>query len=264
MLLEGKKALITGARKGIGRGIAARFAREGADVGIVDIVDDEVTEQTVQMVRDRGRAGSLYIADVSSADGINTAIDAFLADHGRIDILVNNAIMPDQSSPFLEMTEAYWDRMIDLTLKGYFLASQRAAREMVNRGTAGQIVCISSVHAYRAWPNDTAYGVCKAGLRRMVKSIAVDLAGTGITANCIAPGYIDNTLPPQGQDEPERATVQERPFLDSFVPNRRGGVPSDIAKAAVMLCSEYGDYINGETILVDGGMMADGAPNEEQ
>ncbi len=260
MLLEGKKALITGGRKGIGRGIAIMFADEGADVGIADIVDDEETQRTLEMVRERGRKASLHAADVSKTAGINGVFDAFLAEHGRVDIVVNNAIMPDQSSSFLEMTEAYWDRMVDLTLKGYFMVSQRAAREMVKHGSGGRIVCLSSVHGYRAWPADTAYGICKAGLRRMVKSMSVDLAGTGITATCIAPGYIDNRPAPEGQDEFAPRTMEDRPALNSFVGSQRGGVPSDIAKAALVLCSELGDYINGETILVDGGLLAGGVP----
>ena len=260
MLLEGKKALITGARKGIGRGIAVQFADEGADVGIADILDDEETQRTLAMVRERGRKASLYVTDVSRSDTVGPLFDDFLAEHGRVDIVVNNAIMSDQSADFLEMTEEFWDRMVDLTLKGYFMVSQRAAREMVRQGGGGRIVCLSSVHGYRAWPADTAYGICKAGLRRMVKSMAVDLAGTGITANCIAPGYIDNKPAPEGQDEPVPQTIDGRTALAGFVPSQRGGVPSDIAKAALVLCSDLGDYINGETVLVDGGLIAGGTP----
>ena len=264
MLLSGKKALVTGARKGIGRGIAVRFAREGADVGIADIVDDEETRRTIELIEAEGRKSSLHIADVSKTSDISLLFDEFLAEHGRIDILVNNAIMPDQSAVFVEMSEAYWDRMIDLTLKGYFFMSQRAAKEMVKQGASGEkggrIVSLSSVHGYRAWPDDTAYGICKAGLRHMVKSMAVDLAGTGITANCIAPGYIDNKPSPEGLDEPVPQTLEDRPRLRSFVPSHRGGVPSDIAKAALMMCSDLGDYINGETLLVDGGLIAGGTP----
>ncbi len=260
MLLEGKKALITGARKGIGRGIAVKFADEGADIGIADILDDEETQRTLAMVRDRGRKASLYVTDVSRSDAVGPLFSDFLADHGRVDIVVNNAIMSGQSADFLEMTEEFWDRMIDLSLKGYFMVSQRAAREMVRQGGGGRILCLSSVHGYRAWPADTAYGICKAGLRRMVKSMAVDLAGTGITANCIAPGYIDNSPSPEGLDEPVPQTLDDRPQLRAFVPSQRGGVPSDIAKAALMLCSDLGDYINGETLLVDGGLIAGGTP----
>ena len=133
-LLDGKKALVTGARKGIGRGIAVRMAAEGADVGVNDIVDDEVTRQTAALARERGSDASVHIADVSKLPDINAMIDAFLEAHGRIDILVNNAIFPDQSRSLFDTDEAYWDRMMNLSLKGYFFAAQRAAREMVRQG----------------------------------------------------------------------------------------------------------------------------------
>lgn len=264
MLLQGKKVLITGARKGIGRGIAIKFAEEGADVGIADIVDDEQTQRTIEMVRERGNETSFYVTDLSRSDAVDPLYDSFLDDHGRVDIVVNNAIMSGQSADFLEMTEEFWDQMIDLTLKGYFLMSQRGAAEMVKQGGGGRILCLSSVHGYRAWPADTAYGICKAGLKRMVKSMAVDLAGTGITANCIAPGYIDNQPSPNGLDEPVPQSLDDRPKLRDFVPSQRGGVPSDIANAALMLCSDLGDYINGETLLVDGGLIAGGTPSGDE
>ncbi|NQW17027.1 MAG: SDR family oxidoreductase [Chloroflexi bacterium] len=260
MLLEGKKALITGARKGIGRGIAVRFAQEGADVGIADIVDDAETQKTVDLIRAEGRSGELFVADVSTTSGIGSLYERHLEKFGRIDILVNNAIMPDQSAGFIDMTEAYWDRMIDLTLKGYFFMAQRAAQEMVKQGSGGRILSLSSVHGYRAWPNDTAYGICKAGLRRMVQSMSADLAGHGITSNCIAPGYIDNKIPEGDSLESPPMTMEQMPRLVAYVGSHRGGVPSDIAKMAVVLCSELGDYVNGETVLVDGGMIGAGTP----
>ena len=260
MLLEGKKALITGARKGIGRGIAVRFAREGADVGIADIVDDEETQKTVDLIRAEGRSAELFVTDVSKTSQIGSLYDQYLGQFGSIDILVNNAIMPDQSAGFIEMTEAWWDRMIDLTLKGYFFIAQRAAQEMVTQGNGGRILSLSSVHGYRAWADDAAYGICKAGLSRMVKSMSVDLAGHGITSNCIAPGHIDNQLPEDGSLELPPKTMEQLPKLAPYVGSYRGGVPSDIAKMAVVLCSELGDYVNGETILVDGGLIASGTP----
>ncbi len=256
-LLDGKKALVTGARKGIGRGIAVTLAREGADVGVNDIVDDAATRQTAKMVSDLGRKSSVHVADVSKLSEINRIVDAFAKQHGGIDILVNNAIFPDQSRPFFDTDEAYWDRMMDLSLKGYFFAAQAAARHMVKQGRGGRIVSLSSVHAYRAWKNWTAYGVAKAGLKRMAKGMAVDLAGTGITVNCIAPGAINNALTEKGID-PAPYDLSKNPGLKSAVPSQRGGLPSDIANTVVYLCSEMGDYVNGETILVDGGMIASG------
>ncbi len=256
-LLSGKKALVTGARKGIGRGVAIRLAAEGADVGVNDIVDDDVTQEAARLAREHGSKATVHVGDVSNLSGINGVIDGFLSEHGVIDILVNNAIFPGQSVPLFDTDEAYWDSMMDLSLKGYFFAAQRAAREMVEQGTGGSIVCLSSVHAFRAFRNWTAYGIAKAGLRRMVKGLAVDLTGTGINANCIAPGYIDNSLPQAGL-EPQPDDLSGRPGQAERIPAQRGGVPSDIAGAVVFLCSEMGNYVNGETLLVDGGMIASG------
>ena len=172
--LSGKRALITGARKGIGRGIALTLAGEGANVGINDLVDDEVTQHTRDLIESHGVRGSVHRGDVSTVDGIHAVLDAFVESHGGIDILVNNAIIPDQDRSLFEVDEEFWDRMMNLTLKGYFFAAQRAARHMVDQGTGGRIVCLASVHAYQAWKDWTAYGVAKAGLRRMAKALAID------------------------------------------------------------------------------------------
>ena len=115
-----------------------RLAAEGADVGVNDIVDDDVTRQTAALARERGSEASVHVADVSKLPEIHAMIDAFLGRHGRIDILVNNAIFPDQSRSLFDTDEAYWDRMMNLSLKGYFFASQRAAREMVRQGGGGK------------------------------------------------------------------------------------------------------------------------------
>ena len=254
-LLDGKKALITGARKGIGRGIALTLANEGADVGVNDIVDDEVSQRAAELIAKRGVKGTFHPGDVSTVAGINAVIDSFLEEHGQIDILVNNAIFPDQSRSLFDTDEAFWDRTMDLSLKGYFFAAQRAAKEMIAQGNGGRIVCLSSVHAYGAMENWTAYGTAKAGLRRMVKGLAADLSGHNITANCIAPGAISNKLP-EGDDDVIDGPPHKAALFGSSVPAAKGGLPSDIANAVLYLTSDLGQYVNGETILVDGGMIA--------
>lgn len=255
-LLDGKKALITGARKGIGRGIALTLANEGADVGVNDIVDDEVSQRAAELITKRGVKGTFHAGDVSSVAGVNAVIDSFLEAHGQVDILVNNAIFPDQPRPLFDTDEVFWDRMMDLSLKGYFFASQRAAKEMIAQGSGGRIVCLASVHAYVAIENWTAYGTAKAGLRRMVKGFAVDLAGKNITANCIAPGAIANRLPEGDDDDVIDGTPHDASHFIGRLPAAKGGLPSDIANAVLYLTSELGQYVNGETILVDGGMVA--------
>ena len=253
-LLDGKKVLITGARKGIGRGIAITLANEGAEVGINDIVDDDYTKKLLSIISKKSKS-SFHKGDVSSITGINEVFDSFLKAHAQIDILINNAIFPDQQKPFFETDEIYWDRMMNLSLKGYFFASQRAANEMISSGKGGRIICLSSVHSYIAMPNWTAYGTAKMGLRRMVKGIAADLAGKNITANCIAPGAISNRLPELSDDSIDGPPHNPNDFK-RFVPSGKGGLPSDIANAVLYLSSELGQYVNGETILVDGGMIA--------
>ncbi len=260
MLLEGKKALVTGSRRGIGRGIATLFAAHGADLGINDLERDEAAEGTLKMIEDEGRRATWHQADISKRDEVERMFDDFSRIHGGIDILVNNAVAM-RDKPFLEIEDEDWDFEISVALKAYFMCSQRAARDMAAQERGGRIVCISSVHAFRAWPADTIYGICKAGLVRMVKSMALDLKGHHINANCIAPGYIDSRLLPPGQEH-LRGGEGYADNAKSWIPCARGGTPEDIAKAALFLCSGLGDYVNGECITVDGGFLGGGTPED--
>ena len=158
------------------------------------------------------------------------------------------------------MARRDWDFEVGNALKGYFLCSQQAARRMAAQGDGGRIVSISSVHALRAFPNDTVYGVCKAGLIRMVKSMALDLAGHNINSNCVAPGYIDSRPLPPGQEHLRAGPglCRRGDGLDSGTPRRR---PSrHRARVVLFLCSELGDYVNGQCITVDGGFIIGGTP----
>jgi len=257
-LLEGKKALITGSRRGIGAGIAQLFAEHGADVGINDVVRDDEAEKTIAAVELLGQKASWHQADVGSTEDRKRMLDEFVEQHGRIDILVNNAVA-SRDMHFTKITEEFWDHLVGHALKGYLFLAQGAVNRMIEHGHGGSVINISSVHSFRAWPHDGVYGIVKAGLNRMVQSMAHDLAGTGITANCVAPGYIDSRVLPEN----EEATRGDDDYLGSakgFIPSHRGGVPRDIAGSCVFLASELGNYVNGQTITVDGGYLAGGSP----
>lgn len=256
MLLEGKKALITGSRRGIGAGIALALAQQGCDIGLNDIERDEDAERTISLIEQLDRKVSFTLADLAQTAEINRTLDEFLETHGRIDILVNNHYWAE-NKPFLEITEEIWDKTMDICLRSFVFCSQAAAKVMVEQGDGGSIVSISSVHASRVWPNDTAYGVAKAGIIRMTKSMAVDLGGTGIRCNAIAPGYIGTQfLPPE--QEHERWPCNDK--LKKAIPSHRYGGPVDIAGGVVFLCSEFGSYVNGQCLPIDGGFLVAGTP----
>ena len=261
-LLEGKKALITGSRRGIGAGIAQLFAEHGADVGINDVVRDTEADKAIAAVESLGQKASWHQADVGNADDRTRMLDEFVAEHGRIDILVNNAVA-SRDMHFTEITEEFWDHLVGHALKGYLFMAQSVANRMIEHGHGGSIINISSVHSYRAWPHDGVYGIVKAGLNRMVLSMAHDLAGKGITANCVAPGYIDSRVLSEDQ-ESGRGNDEYLGSALGFIPSRRGGLPKDIAGACVFLASDLGEYVNGQTITVDGGFLAGGYPQDSQ
>ena len=257
MTLSGKKALVTGARRRIGRGIAQALAGAGCDVGINDIERDADAEETLRLIREPGREAAFFQADVTDAGQVGTMVESFVRRFGRIDILVNNAFAAE-SGPFLDLSEAMWDRTLDVCLKGYFLCGQAAARAMVGAGDGGSIVNISSVHAGRVWPNDTCYGVAKAGILRLTESMAVELAEHSIRCNAILPGYMD-TDHAFGAPPPAFGSAPEHHH--GFIPTRRYGTPEDIGRAAAFLCSPAADNITGASLPVDGGLLATGIPS---
>ena len=258
-MLKGKKALVSGSRRGIGAEIARVFAENGADVGVNDVERDAEAEKTLAAIKKLGRKATWHQADIGDSRQRERMFDEFLKEHGRIDVLVNNAVRT-KWTPFTELEEADWDHQIGHALKGYVFCAKRAANEMVKQGGGGRIISISSVHSFRAWPRDTIYGIVKAGLNRLVLSMAVDLAGTGITSNCIAPGYIDSRVLPE-EAEKDRGGRGYADHAIPLIPARRGGLPRDIANMALFLASDLSGYVNGETILVDGGLLASGTPD---
>ena len=261
-MLSGKRVLITGARRGIGAAIALAAASRGAHVGINDIERDDGAERTLEAARAEGVRATWHLADIGDAAQVDAMFEGFISEHGGIDVLVNNAVASIER-PFLEVTEQEFDSQISNGLKGYFLCSQRAAAAMAQQGTGGRIISLSSVQAFRSWPGQLVYGAIKAAVARMTLGMAWELAGHGISCNAVAPGYIDSrVLAPDeeaGRGDSAPYAGETRPW----VPARRIGLPGDIAEVVVFLASDMAAYVNGQTIVVDGGFLTGGTPQGE-
>jgi glucose 1-dehydrogenase len=251
MKLLGKKALVTGAARGIGRGCALELARAGADVAVNDRERSALTESVVAEIHALGRQAVLIEGDVFARSSCERVAAVALQELGHIDILVSNPAF-SRRAPFLEYDPEMFDRVLQGTLFGGFHMSQLVARHMVERG-GGKIVFISSVHARIPYVHSAAYNAGKSGLNHMALTIAAELAPHRINVNVIEPGWIDT--PGERETFGAETIGQAGPSL----PWGRMGTPEDIGKAAVFLASEDADYITGTALLVDGGIALQAA-----
>jgi glucose 1-dehydrogenase len=252
MKLLGKKTLVTGAARGIGRGCALELARAGADVAVNDRDRTPQAEAVVAEVRALGRQAVLVEGDVFSRPGCESVVGRALETLGRIDVLVSNPAF-SRRSPFLEYDPDTFDRVIQGTLAGGFHMSQLVARHMVERSGGGKIVFISSVHARVPYVRSVAYNAAKSGLDHLAFTIAAELARHRINVNVIEPGWIDTP------GEHETFGDEEIRRAGPTLPWGRLGTPEDIGKAAAFLASDDADYITGTALLVDGGFWLRGA-----
>jgi NAD(P)-dependent dehydrogenase (short-subunit alcohol dehydrogenase family) len=250
MVLHGQVALVTGGGRGIGKAIALRFAREGADVGVLDI-EHETAEATAHEIRELGRRAVGSTADVSDPDAVSAAVTEIVGELGKLDILVNNAGI-EKRAPFLEIAPDDWQRQLDVNLSGTFYCTQAAAREMAKR-SYGRVVNISSVAGLIGPIDLAAYGTAKAGILGLTRAAALDLADHGITVNAIAPGPIETELM-LGAWTAE--ALKERPQHGAIA---RFGTVDEIAHTALFLASPESGFITGVTISVDGGAVSSGA-----
>ena len=249
MQLQGHVAFITGAGRGIGKAIALRFAREGADIALADLNGDWA-QATGEEIAGLGRRVFVETADVSDCDRIQAVIRQAAATLGKLDILVNNAGI-GRAQPFLEITKANWERHLQIHLSGTFYCAQAAAREMA-RQRYGRIVNIASVAGLMG-PIDLApYGAAKAGIIGLTRAAALDLADYGITVNAIAPGPIDTHLLRTWPADALRERAQHLPIA-------RLGTVEEIAHAALFLASPDSGFVSGAMLVVDGGSVAAGA-----
>jgi NAD(P)-dependent dehydrogenase (short-subunit alcohol dehydrogenase family) len=245
MRLAGKVALVTGAQQGIGKAIALAFGREGANV-VVNYLDDQAAGEAIaKSIRELGRRATAVPGSVARVDDVRSMVEVGNA-FGGIDILVNNAgIFPRVD--FLAMTEAQWDEVLNVNLKGTFFCTQTVVCQLVERGKPGAVVNLASSAAFRSSPRGVHYVSSKAGIVGFTRATALELARYRIRVNAIAPGTTDTAQPRYGMSEEELQAVGRQ------VPLGRMAVPDDIANMAVFLASEEASHITGQTMHVNGG-----------
>jgi NAD(P)-dependent dehydrogenase (short-subunit alcohol dehydrogenase family) len=247
---EGKNVIVTGAGQGIGRAVAERFARDGADVMLIGR-RPEPLEQAVREIEATGWRAWAHPADVSDSTQVEEAVAAAMARWGRIDVLVNNAGIAEEV-PFLEIEDAGWDRVIATNLRGAFLMAQRVARKQVEAG-GGSIIHIASIDASGGDGPYASYNASKAGLLGLNRTMALELGPHGIRVNCVSPGFThtdmtESAVPPELMDY----------LVNRFdrVPMRRLVKPEEIAAACAFLASDDASAITGTDLTVDCGLTA--------
>ncbi len=249
--LTGKVALVTGASSGIGYSASMALAREGAKVAAAARRIDRL-EELVSKIKSQGKEAIAVKMDVTKKDEIVAGVAKAIETFGRLDILVNNAGVAD-FTPFLEMTEEQWDKVIDTNLKGYFLVAQSAAKEMA-KNKWGRIINISSIAMGGqgiGFPAIAHYCASKGGVVAFTEALADELAPMGILVNCIAPGLIETEMTQSIKSNPEgyNAILAKNPL-------KRAGRPEEIAAGIVFLSSNEASYTTGATLVIDGGWLS--------
>lgn len=254
--LEGKIAVVTGAASGNGRGMAIRFAEEGADVVVADL-DDAGMEETARLVRQQERQAMTQRCNVALKADIDVLFAATVARFGRVDIAVANAGVSDRDTDCFTMTEEAWDRTIDINLKGVFFTLQAGANQMRKQGGTGRLIAISSIMGEWGAAGAPAYCASKGGVKQLVKSFGMACGPYGITCNAIGPGFIETNMTIRLKEVPEIGA-----HLANATPVGYIGAPSDVANVAAFLASDDSRFVNGTTIFPDGGITAGNYSNQ--
>lgn len=247
--LEGKVALVTGSSEGIGQGVALRLAQEGAKVVINFHSHPEGAAETLKQVQAAGSDGITVQADLGKTAEIETLVKAGIDHFGQIDILVNNAGL-EKNASFWEVTEADYDLVLSVNLKGVFFTTQVFVKHLMERSSPGRIINMSSVHEELPFPHFSSYCASKGGLKMLCRNLAIELAPFNITVNNVAPGAIETPINTKLLNDAAKLAA----LLDN-IPLRRLGKPADVAGAIAFLASEDASYITGTTLFVDGGLL---------
>jgi 3-oxoacyl-[acyl-carrier protein] reductase len=246
-LLEGKVALITGASRGIGKGIALKFATEGCNVAFTYVSSDAKAQELVEELENFGVLARAYKSNAAAYVEAEALINSVLTDFdGRIDVLVNNAGIT-RDNLLMRMTEEMWDEVMNTNLKSVFNLVKAVQRTMLKQ-RSGSIINISSVVGVKGNAGQANYAASKAGILGFTKSVALELGSRNIRCNAIAPGFIETEM----TEKLDAATVQG--WRDA-IPLKRGGTPEDVANLCLFLAADLSAYITGQTINVDGGMI---------
>ncbi len=248
--LQDKVAIITGSRRGIGRGIALAFAKEGCKVVVSDYVEDKDGKNTVNEIKKLGSDAIFVKADVSKERDVKNLVDKAVKKFGKLNILVNNAgIVSFGTADTLE--EKDWDKVINVNLKGVFFGTKYAAKQMLKQGKGGRIINISSIAGLVGFPGISAYCASKGGVTEFTREAALDYASKGITVNAIDPGVIETDM--------TKGMLGDKATRENFMQNTpigRVGKPEDIGNAALFLALDESSFITGHNLVVDGGWTA--------
>jgi len=245
-MLEGKVALVTGASRGIGRTIALELGRKGAKVAVNYAGNEAKAEEVVKELQDLGVEAIKIQADVSDEASVKEMIKMVISAFGSLDILVNNAGIT-RDNLLMRMKEEEFDAVINTNLKGVFLVTKAVTRQMMKQ-RAGRIVNVASIVGVSGNPGQANYVAAKAGVIGLTKTTAKELASRNILVNAVAPGFISTDMTDELSEEQKKAML-------SMIPLARFGEPEDVAKVVRFLASEDADYMTGQTLHIDGGMV---------
>jgi NAD(P)-dependent dehydrogenase (short-subunit alcohol dehydrogenase family) len=247
MRLKGKKALITGASRGIGRGIAEIFAEEGADVAVNYIESAKPAEDVAKGIQAQGRKAIVVKGDVAKRADVEAMMDKAWKELGGLDILVNNAGI-ETIVPFFELTDDQWTRLVDVNLRGPWLCSQVFCRKAIGEKRKGSIVHIGSIQAAKVLPGRTHYAPTKLGLEALTRNMSAEVTPQGIRVNCVHPGLIDTDMTAWVMKSPDIL-----PLVLQQISVGRAGEPREIGRVVAFFASDEASYLTGQSVHVDGG-----------